>query len=134
VLAWRAYENAREHRPGWRKRREVIRPLQSLSVGVKPIRGEGTLKFGDHGALDAKMQVAPFIRRGRIALPLIGDADSPDEADLAIHDENFPMRAIIVALGIEPPDSMERFDFDPGLAQRGLIGTRLRRADGIENE
>ncbi len=52
-----------------------------------------------------------------MALPLVGDADAAGEPDPAIHDQEFPVRAVVEAPEVVPLEGPVHLDVDTGIAK-----------------
>jgi len=77
--------------------REIFRRDEDFARGFEPVFAEGALEASDRIALDADDGVPPLRLFGLAVEPLVGKTGAADEANGAIHDGQFAMRAVIGA-------------------------------------
>jgi hypothetical protein len=78
--------------PGRLELRKVSVAVEQLGARLEPIVDERLLQLRDRRAFDLIMRVAPQTARPAVALPVISNADSTDESELAVHHQDFAMR------------------------------------------
>ena len=82
--------------------RKVRFALQDLAGGLDPVVHERRLHLRNRGPFDAVVRVAPVLRRFGVAIPVVGDTDAAGEADLAVHDQELAVRAVVHAREVVP--------------------------------
>ncbi len=72
--------------------RKVIVAVEQLRAGLEPIVHERLLQLRDGGAFHSIMRVAPQTARAAVAPPIVRDADSANESELPVDDQDFAVR------------------------------------------
>ena len=91
--------------------------MQHLTARLQPIAHETALKLRHNGSGDFVMIVTPMFRRIGVARPKIGNASAADKRNPSINDQQFSVRAIIVAARIRPETGVIFHNVDAGVAQ-----------------
>src|SRR5437773_4230184 len=100
--------------PGRSQFGKIVLVVEHASGGLGPVVHESGLHLSDRRAFEAKLRVAPMLRRVSVALPDIGQSCSADKANFPIDDEQLAMIAVIEPGQIEPDERVIFFDLDAG--------------------
>src|SRR2546430_1338956 len=102
--------------------RKLIGTAKGFAVGLDPMFLEGVLYFARERPFDTHLNIVPMFRVLCVPGPLFREPDRAGEGDLAIDDENAPVRAAVTA--IDPPGEqwMVIGKFAAGLLEHPDIG------------
>src|SRR5690606_38069106 len=84
--------------------------LDHFVIGLDPVIGETALKLRDDRTPDFKVTVTPMGRILCVAKPFVTDAYASGEANLSIHNQDFPVRAIVHAVKVVPVQGTKEFN------------------------
>src|SRR5947207_6493787 len=102
--------------------------MENLRPGCEPVAAEGSLHLGNHRPFQTKMDVTPFAALG-IAAPCIGNANTANEAHLAVHDQELAVSAVVKAEEFDRNEWIEPDELDAGFAHLlGIFVFQLPRA------
>ena len=108
---------------------------QHVAGALEPVLGERTLEAAHDRAADAHVGVAPVVGVLGVAGPLLGDPDPAGEADLAVHDQQLAVRAVL-----EPADRVRLGRAKPAEGDARLAhlldqpAVHLGAADGVDQD
>src|SRR5438093_11568777 len=92
--------------------RKVIEPCEQLAAALHPVAQEGELHLCDDRSLNPGHSFAPVILGIGVAQPVVGDAHTAGEADLANDDEELAMGAMVESRDRVPKQGAIPIRFD----------------------